>query len=42
VGIGMTEYAILNKIKEMDAKLDRIGHLNRIDQKLDKIEHDLP
>jgi hypothetical protein len=39
----MAEYAILNKIKEMDAKLDRIeGHLNRIDQKLDKIEHDLP
>jgi len=36
-------YPILDRIKALDAKLDRIEqHLNRIDQKLDEIKHDLP
>jgi len=35
--------AILNKIKDMDVKIDQLeAHLNRIDYKLDEIKHNLP
>jgi hypothetical protein len=36
-------YPILDKIKELEAKIDQIEqHLNSIDKKLDEIKHDLP
>ena len=36
-------YPILDKIKELESKIDRIEqHLNLIDKKLDEIKHDLP
>ena len=36
-------YPILNKIKDIEAKLELIeAHLNRIDNKLDEIKRDLP
>ena len=42
-GIDLTEYTILNKIREVEAKLDQLeAHLNRIDYKLDEIKHNLP
>ena len=35
----MAEYDIVNKIKDMEAKLDQIiAHLNRIDRRLDEMQ----